>query len=99
MIDLARMSDPAAALAGVEATKAHIRSSRVAPGFSEILLPGEPERRSAARAAGRRDSGGRSELGADPRGGGNARDHRSGIGTRERLICRAVRAEAMRRSI
>jgi uncharacterized oxidoreductase len=48
VIDLARMSGSAAALAGVEATKAHIRSSRVAPGFEQILLPGEPERRSAA---------------------------------------------------
>jgi hydroxycarboxylate dehydrogenase B len=35
----------------VEATKAHIRSSRVAPGFDEVLLPGEPERRSAEARA------------------------------------------------
>ena len=32
----------------MEAIKAHIRSSRVAPGFGEVLLPGEPERRAAA---------------------------------------------------
>jgi hydroxycarboxylate dehydrogenase B len=31
---------------GVAATAAHIRSSRPAPGFNAILLPGEPERRS-----------------------------------------------------
>jgi hydroxycarboxylate dehydrogenase B len=34
-----------------KATKAHIRSSRRAPGFDEILLPGEPERRAAERRA------------------------------------------------
>ena len=48
VIDLARMSGSSAALEAVEATKAHIRSSKVAPGFEQILLPGEPERRSAA---------------------------------------------------
>jgi uncharacterized oxidoreductase len=30
---------------------AHIRTSRVAPGFDEVLLPGEPERRAAAERA------------------------------------------------
>ena len=49
VIDLARIGGNAAqVLAGVEATKAHIRSSAVAPGFESILLPGEAERRSAA---------------------------------------------------
>ena len=48
VIDLSRLGDPAAIAASVEATKAHIRSSRVAPGFDEVLLPGEPERRSTA---------------------------------------------------
>jgi len=47
VIDLSRLGDPSALAENVEATKAHIRSSRVAPGFDEILLPGEPERRSA----------------------------------------------------
>ena len=46
VIDLARFSGDVRA--GVEATRAHIRSSRLAPGFEAILLPGEPERRSAA---------------------------------------------------
>ncbi|HVE22751.1 MAG TPA: malate/lactate/ureidoglycolate dehydrogenase [Acidocella sp.] len=32
----------------VQSTLEHIRSARVAPGFAEILLPGEPERRVAA---------------------------------------------------
>ena len=49
VIDLSKLGDPAAIGEAVEATKAHIRSSRVAPGFDEILLPGEPERLSAAR--------------------------------------------------
>jgi uncharacterized oxidoreductase len=47
VIDLSKLGDPAAIGEAVEATKVHIRSSRVAPGFEEILLPGEPERRSA----------------------------------------------------
>ena len=33
----------------VEALVAHVKSSRPAPGFSGILLPGEPEFRSAER--------------------------------------------------
>jgi uncharacterized oxidoreductase len=51
VIDLSRLGDPAAIAQGVEATKAHIRSSRVAPGFDEVLLPGEPERRAAKHRA------------------------------------------------
>jgi len=47
VIDLSKLGDPAAIGRAVEATKAHVRSSRTAPGFEEILLPGEPERRSA----------------------------------------------------
>ncbi len=53
LIDLSRIGDRGNIIAGVEATRAHVRSARVAPGFSEILLPGEAERRAAAeRAAG-----------------------------------------------
>ena len=37
-------------LAGIEATKAHIRSARAAPVREEILLPGEPERRGSGSA-------------------------------------------------
>jgi hydroxycarboxylate dehydrogenase B len=44
--DLSRLNDPDAVTRGVAATAAHIRSSRPAPGFNAILLPGEPERRS-----------------------------------------------------
>jgi LDH2 family malate/lactate/ureidoglycolate dehydrogenase len=33
----------------IEDLIAHVKSSRVAPGFSEILAPGEPEFRSAER--------------------------------------------------
>ncbi len=47
VIDLSKLGDPMAIGEAVEATKAHIRSSRMAPGFDEILLPGEPELRSA----------------------------------------------------
>ncbi len=53
LIDVSRLGSRAGILAGIEATKAHIRSARAAPGFEEILLPGEPERRAAAvRATG-----------------------------------------------
>jgi uncharacterized oxidoreductase len=51
VIDLSQLGDPAAIARTIEATKSHIRSSRVAPGFDEVLLPGEPERRSAERRA------------------------------------------------
>jgi uncharacterized oxidoreductase len=47
VIDVSRLSDPGAIAGHVEATKAHIRSSRTAPGFDEVMLPGEPERRTA----------------------------------------------------
>lgn len=51
IIDLSKLGDPAAIAAGIDATKTHLRAGRVAPGFEEILLPGEPERRSADRRA------------------------------------------------
>jgi len=51
IIDLSRIGDPATASAAIEATKAHVKSARPAPGFTEILVPGEPEKRSAAARA------------------------------------------------
>jgi uncharacterized oxidoreductase len=54
VIDLARLGDPAAIRAGAAASADYIKSSRVAPGFDGIQLPGDPERRSAAR---RREDG------------------------------------------
>ncbi len=45
--DLARLNGPGSVAEGVAATAAHIKSSRLAPGFDAILLPGEPERRTA----------------------------------------------------
>jgi uncharacterized oxidoreductase len=51
VIDLSRLGDPAAMAENIEATKSHIRTSRLAPGFDEVLLPGEPERRSAQHRA------------------------------------------------
>jgi uncharacterized oxidoreductase len=51
VIDVSRLADPAAVARHVEATKAHIRASRAAPGFDEVLLPGEPERRAARERA------------------------------------------------
>ncbi len=54
VIDMSKLGDADAIAQGIEATKAHIRTSRVAPGFDEVLLPGEPERRAARERA---DSG------------------------------------------
>jgi uncharacterized oxidoreductase len=47
LVDLDRLRGSGQVQAGVEATLAHIRSSRTAPGFAEIQMPGEPERHSA----------------------------------------------------
>jgi hydroxycarboxylate dehydrogenase B len=51
VIDLSRLGDPTAIVHDIEATKSHILSSRAAPGFAEVLLPGEPERRAARQRA------------------------------------------------
>jgi uncharacterized oxidoreductase len=48
VIDPAALGDPAAISAEVAAVKAWIKASPPAPGFSEVLLPGEPERAAMA---------------------------------------------------
>jgi uncharacterized oxidoreductase len=48
IIDLSKIGDPAAIVASVGATRAHVKSARPAPGVAEVLTPGEPERLSAA---------------------------------------------------
>jgi uncharacterized oxidoreductase len=49
IIDLSRLGDPAKIAADVQSVKAHVKSARPAPGFEEVLTPGEPERRYAAQ--------------------------------------------------
>lgn len=49
VIDLSKLGDPAAIGADIAAVKAHVKSARPAPGFDEVLVPGEPERRYAAK--------------------------------------------------
>jgi hydroxycarboxylate dehydrogenase B len=49
VIDLSKLGDPAAIASDVQAVKAHVKSARPAPGFEEVLVPGEPERRYAAQ--------------------------------------------------
>jgi uncharacterized oxidoreductase len=49
VIDLSKLGEPAAIAADIAAVKAHVKSARPAPGFDEVLVPGEPERRSAAK--------------------------------------------------
>lgn len=48
VIDVSKLGDPAVIAERIDVTKAHMASGRRAPGSTEILLPGEPERRSAA---------------------------------------------------
>jgi hydroxycarboxylate dehydrogenase B len=48
VIDLSRLGDPAKIAADIQAVKAHVKSARPAPGFTEVLTPGEPEKRYAA---------------------------------------------------
>ncbi len=49
VIDVSKLGDPAAVAANIEAVKAHVKSARPATGCDEVLIPGEPERRHAAR--------------------------------------------------
>ena len=49
VIDLSKIGDAEAIMASVGATREHVKSARPAPGVSEVLTPGEPERLSAAR--------------------------------------------------
>jgi uncharacterized oxidoreductase len=60
IIDPTRFGDAAKMRAEIEATKDWIRASRVAPGFDEILMPGEPELRS-------RSSRGKDGIPLDPK--------------------------------
>lgn len=48
IIDMSRIGDPAVSVARAEATKAYVKSARPAPGFDEVLAPGEPELHYAA---------------------------------------------------
>ena len=47
VIDLSKLGDATAIAGRVDAAKAHVKSARTAPGFDEVLVPGEPERRNA----------------------------------------------------
>jgi hydroxycarboxylate dehydrogenase B len=49
IIDLSRLGGTEHVAARAEATRTHIKSARPAPGFNEVLTPGEPERRYAAK--------------------------------------------------
>ena len=51
LIDVSKLGDPAAIAANVQAVKSHVKSARPAPGFNEVLTPGEPEQRHAAARA------------------------------------------------
>jgi hydroxycarboxylate dehydrogenase B len=49
IIDLSQIGEPEKINADIQAVKAHIKSARTAPGFDEVLTPGEPEKRSTAK--------------------------------------------------
>jgi uncharacterized oxidoreductase len=52
VIDLAQLGGAAETQTRIEATKAYVKSARPAPGFKEVLVPGEPEKAyTAARRA------------------------------------------------
>jgi hydroxycarboxylate dehydrogenase B len=51
VIDVSKLGDPKAIAADIQAVKSYIKSARAAPGFDEVLTPGEPEQRSAAERA------------------------------------------------
>jgi uncharacterized oxidoreductase len=48
VIDLSKLGDPAKIATDIQAVKDHVKSARPAPGFNDVLTPGEPERRYAA---------------------------------------------------
>nr|WP_294512032.1 malate/lactate/ureidoglycolate dehydrogenase [uncultured Rhodopila sp.] len=53
VIDLSKLGDPAVIAGDTRAVTAYVKSARPAPGFDDVLVPGEPERRHAAeRSAG-----------------------------------------------
>jgi uncharacterized oxidoreductase len=49
VIDLSKLGDPGVIAANVQAVKAHVESAHPAPGFNEVLVPGEPEKRYATQ--------------------------------------------------
>lgn len=49
VIDLSKLGDAAKIAGDIQAVKAYVKSARPAPGFEEVLTPGEPERRYAAK--------------------------------------------------
>ncbi|HVY14817.1 MAG TPA: malate/lactate/ureidoglycolate dehydrogenase [Rhodopila sp.] len=51
VIDVSKIGDPAKVDADIQAVKTHVKSAKVAPGVEEVLMPGEPERRMAAKRA------------------------------------------------
>jgi uncharacterized oxidoreductase len=49
IIDLSKLGDPGVIASDIQAVKTHVKSARPAPGFDEVLIPGEPEKRYAAQ--------------------------------------------------
>lgn len=51
VIDVSKIGDAAKVSADIQSVKAHVKSARPAPGYDEVLTPGEPERRYAEKRA------------------------------------------------
>jgi uncharacterized oxidoreductase len=49
IIDVSRIGDPAAIAADIQSVRAHVKSARPGPGFDDVLVPGEPEKRYTAQ--------------------------------------------------
>jgi uncharacterized oxidoreductase len=49
VIDLSKLGNVEKIASDIQAVKAHVKSARPGPGFDEVLTPGEPEKRYAAK--------------------------------------------------
>ena len=87
VIDISQLGDPAKIRADIEATKAHVKSARPAPGFNEVLVPGEPERRYAEQ---RRAKG----IEVDPQTWADIRSSAASLGITDAELDQAVGANA-----
>ena len=46
---MSKLGDGGKIAGDIQAVKAHVKSARPAPGFDDVLTPGEPERRYSAK--------------------------------------------------
>jgi uncharacterized oxidoreductase len=49
VIDLSKLGDPAKIQSDIQSVRSYVKSAKPAPGFDEVLTPGEPEKRYTAK--------------------------------------------------